>query len=98
VKLLISLIALALFADCGTYSSAPSAAYSRPYPLRGSPSSSEPSVGIPDGYFAEQLAHDAAEQAARDQAQMDQNNRDVELQQTIQAAIYNDRVVHGDDR
>jgi hypothetical protein len=87
VKLTILLIALALFAGCGTYSSAPSATYSRPYPLRGSPTLSDTSAADP-----------FAEQQARDQAQRDQNNRDVELQQTIQAAIYNDRVVHGDDR
>ena len=92
MKLLISLIAFALFAGCGTYSSAPSATYSRPYPLRGSPSLSDTSENpIAQG-------DPFAEQQASDQALRDQNNSRAELQQTIQAAIYNDRVVHGDDR
>jgi hypothetical protein len=83
VKLTILLIALALFAGCGTYSSTPSTAYSRPYPLRGSPTSSESSlspenVSGADAYFAEQAA-----QQARDDAQLAQQQRESNAAQHI---------------
>ena len=80
MKLLIPLIALALFAGCGTYSSTPSATYSRPYPLRGSPASalSESSESPAQAYFAEQEA-----QQARDDAQLAQQQRESNAAQHI---------------
>ena len=39
-----------------------------------------------------------AKQAAENQALRDQDNARAELQQTIEQAIYNDRVAHGSDR
>ena len=67
MKLTILLIAVALFAGCETYSSAPSTTYSRPYPLRGSPTSSEPL--------------DQAAQQARSDAQLAQQQRESDAAQ-----------------
>jgi hypothetical protein len=97
VKLLILLIVPALFGGCET---TPRYAYPvGPPPL---PAGAHLDPGV-NQYFAEQNAQQAqvdAEQAAQqaqDQARQDQNNRDIELQQRIQQAIYNDHAMRGDN-